>query len=66
MGHNFEVKQFGDIILMFCYRCGRTYRLYATSSWQRWEDVRFDRTVPVSECETEDEMGEDETMEGQS
>ena len=51
MGHNFEVKQFGDIILMFCYRCGRTYRLYSTSTWQRWEDVRFAGTVPVSECE---------------
>lgn len=58
MGHNFEVKQFGDIILMFCYRCGRTYRLYTTQHSERWEQVNFLGQVPISECENEEDEEE--------
>lgn len=40
MGHNFDIREFGEDVLMFCCKCGRTYIL-KQKIYKTWVKVEY-------------------------
>jgi hypothetical protein len=62
MEHSFSIQQFGDVILIYCYKCGRTYQLTGMSC-KRWDLVDFRGSKAPRSCEDIPEEAEEDEEE---
>jgi hypothetical protein len=63
MNHSFSIQQFGDVILMHCYQCGRTYELAGPASCKRWNLVSFWGSTAPRSCDDIPEATEEDEEE---